>query len=75
MRSDIGYMDLKTIRTSPDYHQQIRKNIYAMIRQLGPPTFFISFSSAENHLHPLVNTLKQIRKRAKKSTEDEIENN
>ena len=31
LKSDIGYMDLKTIRTSPDYHQQTRKKIYAMI--------------------------------------------
>ena len=75
LRSDIGYMDLKTIRTSPDYHQETRKKIYAMIRQLEPSTFFISFSSMENRWQPLVNALKQIRKRTKKSIEDEIENN
>ena len=49
LKLDIGYIDLRTIRTSPDYLQQLRKNIYAMIRHLGPPTFFVSFSSVEHH--------------------------
>jgi hypothetical protein len=39
LKSDIGYMDLKTIRMSPDYQRHTCKKIYAMIRQLGPPTF------------------------------------
>lgn len=39
LKSDIGYMDLKTIRTSLDYLQHTCKKLYAMIRQLGSPTF------------------------------------
>ena len=54
MKSDIGYIDLKNIHTSPNYLQQNKKTIFAMIRQLGPPTFFITFTSAEHYWHPLV---------------------
>ena len=54
MKSDIGYIDFKNICTSPDYLQQNKKTIFAMIRQLGPPTFFITFTSVENHWDPLV---------------------
>ena len=42
-----------------------------MIRQLGPPTIFVSFSSAEHHWQPLVNALKQIRR---KKIENEVLN-
>jgi hypothetical protein len=46
LKSDIGYIYFKNIHISPDYLQQIKKNIFAMIRQLGPPTFFVTFTSA-----------------------------
>jgi exonuclease III len=57
LKSDIGYVDFKNIRISPDYLHQIQKNIFAMIRQLGPPTFFVTFTSAEHQWTPLVSTL------------------
>jgi hypothetical protein len=66
LKSNIGYIDLKTIRTSPDYLQHRHKKLYAMICQLGPPTFFVSYSSAEHCWQPLVNALKQIRLNKKK---------
>jgi hypothetical protein len=40
LKSDIRNIYFKNIHISPDYLQQIKKNIFAMIRQLGPPTFF-----------------------------------
>jgi hypothetical protein len=46
LKSDIGYIDFKNIHISPDYLHKIQKNIFAMIRQLGPPTFFVTFTSA-----------------------------
>jgi hypothetical protein len=58
LKLDIGYMNLKAIRTSPHYQRHTCKKIYAMIRQLGPPTFFIYFNSAKNRWEPLVNGLK-----------------
>ena len=75
LKSDIGYMDLKTIRTSPDYHQQMRKKLYAMIRQLDPPTFFVSFSSAKNLWEPLMTALRHIRANTTRPYENELEPN
>ncbi len=57
LKSDIGYMDLSKLRTSPDYLSQLRKNVFAMIRQLGPPTFFVTFTSAESKWPPLLKCL------------------
>ena len=57
LKCDIGYIDFKNIRISSDHLEQIRKNIFAMIRQLGPPTFFVTFTSAEHRWKPLVDTL------------------
>jgi hypothetical protein len=48
LKSDIGYIDFKNICTSLDYLQQKKKNIFAMIRQLGPPTFLVTFTSVEH---------------------------
>jgi len=36
---DLGYKELGRIRTSSDYLDHIHKDVFAMIRQLGPPTF------------------------------------
>ena len=47
-------MDLSKLLTSPNYLSQLRKNIFAMIRQLGPPTFFVTFTSAESKWPPLL---------------------
>ena len=44
---DIGYKFLNTVRGSPPYFQAVAKDLFAMIRQLGPVTFFASFSAAE----------------------------
>ena len=66
LKYDIGYMDLKSVHTSLYYHQQIRKKLYAMIRQLGPPTFFMSFCSTEHLWEPLMNALKHIRQNTRK---------
>jgi hypothetical protein len=45
---DLGYMDLSRLRTSFDYLSRLRKDVFAMIRQLGPPTFFVTFTSVES---------------------------
>jgi hypothetical protein len=76
MKSDIGYIDFKNIRTSLDYLQQNKKNIFAMIRQLGLPTFFITFTSAEHCWYPLVVSISDLHrnKKCKKQT-DTLENN
>ena len=50
---DDGFRFLKTLRGSPPYFEKAKKDLFAMIRQLGPASLFCSFSSAEtkwNHL-------------------------
>ena len=44
---DEGYKLLRALRGSPPYFEKAKKDIFAMIRQLGPATLFCSFSSAE----------------------------
>ena len=47
LESHIGYCKLEKLQTSSDYVEGIRKNLFAMIRQLGPPTFFVTLTSAK----------------------------
>ena len=44
---DEGYYIFRTIRNSPAYLEKRKKDIFAMIRQLGLPTWFTSFSAAD----------------------------
>jgi hypothetical protein len=71
----IGYIDFKNIHISPDYLQKNKKTIFAMIRQLGPPTFFITFTSAKHHCDPLVAAVSDLHKNMKrKKKTDTLEN-
>ncbi len=45
LKSDLGYKEWGYIRTSPDYLDHIRKYFFAMIKELGPPTFFVTFTT------------------------------
>jgi hypothetical protein len=66
LKYDIGYIDFKNIRISLDHLQQIKKTLFAMIWKLGPPTFFVTFTSAEHQWTPLVSTLNELDKNNKK---------
>ena len=41
------------LRGSPPYFEKAKKDLFAMIRQLGPATLFCSFSAAETKWHLL----------------------
>jgi hypothetical protein len=76
LKSDIGYIDFKNICISPDYLQQNKKTIFSMIRQLGPPTFFITFTSAEHCWDPLVVVVSDLHRNMKRKKQtDTLENN
>ena len=60
LKSQIGYIDFKHIIICIDYHQQMQKHIFAMIWKLGPPTFFVTFTSAKHLWTPLVQTLTKL---------------
>ena len=57
VRLDEGYRIFKTIRNSPQYWEQQKKEVFAMIRQLGIPTLFLSFSANDLHWSELLVTL------------------
>jgi len=54
---DEGYRIFKTIRNSPAYFETRKRDVFAMIRQLGLPTWFISLSAADTHWSSLIKTL------------------
>ena len=57
VRLDEGYRIFRTIRNSPQYWQNQKKEVFAMIRQLGIPTLFMSFSASDLNWTDLILTL------------------
>ena len=60
IRLDEGYKFLNALRGSPPYFEKAKKDLFAMIRQLGTATLFCSFSSAETQWLHLLRILGQI---------------
>lgn len=61
------------MRGSPSYFEKAKKDLFAMIRQLGPASLFCSFSSAETRWIHLLRILGQVVDH-KQYTNDELEN-
>jgi len=59
-RVDDGYRVLKDVRGSPPYWEKAKRDLYAMIRQLGPAQLFITLSAAETRWVHLLKLLSQI---------------
>ena len=59
MQND-GYRVLRTLRGSPPYWEQAKRDVFSMIRQLGIPTWFCSFSAAETKWEPLLQSLSKL---------------
>ena len=68
---DEGFRVLKNLRGSPPYFQKSKKDLFAMIRQLGNPTWFCSFSAAETKWSHLLKVLGRIVEK-KDYSDDEI---
>ncbi|MCO5577682.1 hypothetical protein L7F22_031514 [Adiantum nelumboides] len=60
LNSQIGDHDFENLRISIDYKNKLKCNIFAIIRQLGHPTFFVTFSRAEQRWDPLQACLKKL---------------
>ena len=56
-RLNEGFRIFKDLRGSPPYWEQTKKDLFAMIRRLGIPTWFMSFSSAETRWYHLLQIL------------------
>ncbi len=54
---DLGHMVFSRLCTSFNYLSWLRKDVFAMIWQLGPPTFFVTFTNAESKWLPLLKCL------------------
>ncbi len=70
---DEGFKFLRALRGSPPYFEKAKKDIFAMIRQLGPASLFCSFSSAETQWAHLLRILGKLVDN-KEYTDTELEN-
>ncbi len=57
---DEGFRVLRNLRGSPPYFERCKKDLFAMIRQLGKPTWFCSFSAAETRWIHLIKILDRL---------------
>ena len=68
---DEGFRVLRNLRGSPPYLERCKKDLFAMIRQLGNPTWFCSFSAAETRWTHLIKILGRPNE-SKSYTDDEV---
>jgi hypothetical protein len=68
---DEGFRVLRNLRSSPPYFERCKKDLFAMIRQLGKPTWFCSFSAAETRWIHLITILGRLIDN-KHYTDDEV---
>ena len=68
-----GFKFLRALRGSPPYFEKAKKDIFAMIRQLGSAKLFCSFSSAETQWIHLLRILGKLVD-SKEYTDNELEN-
>ena len=73
VRLDEGFRVFRNLRGSPPYFERCKKDLFAMIRQLGKPTWFCSFSAAETKWVHLLKILGRLVDK-KDYTNDEISN-
>ncbi|XP_053405183.1 uncharacterized protein LOC128558914 [Mercenaria mercenaria] len=57
VKKDQGYYIFKQLRNSPAYLETKKKDVFAMLRQLGMPTWFLSLSSADTRWSDLLKML------------------
>ena len=57
IRKDEALRFLQPIRGTPSYWEGAQKDLFAMLRQLGIPTWFCSFSAAEFRWRDMVNVI------------------
>ena len=47
MNSNQAFKHMDSLRGSPQYWKKVMNDLFAMIRQIGIPTWFCTFSAAE----------------------------
>ncbi|XP_078328660.1 uncharacterized protein LOC144623788 [Crassostrea virginica] len=71
VRHNEGYFVFRQLRNSPAYLETRKKDVFAMIRQLGLPTWFMSLSAADTRWTDLIRAL-GILNDGKEYTDEEI---
>jgi hypothetical protein len=72
LKSLIAYRSLKIICTSLDYFENVWKNVFVLIQQLGPPIFFVTFTNVEHLRKPLCHVLQEFKNKDSDELEDSI---
>ena len=57
IRRDEGYRFMKQIRGTPAFWEKSKRDLFAMIRQLGIPTFFVTFSAPDRRWKDIDNAI------------------
>jgi hypothetical protein len=73
IHQDQGFKFLRAVRGSPPYFEKAKKDIFAMVRQLGSASLFCSFSPAETQRIHLLRILGKLVYN-KTYTDTELEN-
>ncbi len=60
LHSDLRYHNLTHLQTLLNYLSKFGRNAFAMICQLGPPTFFVTFTSAKSKWNTLMLVLQTL---------------
>ncbi len=60
LKSNLGYHELNHIKKSPNYLKFFQKDAFAIIRQFGSLTFFMTFIMGVNNWPILIKTLKDL---------------
>merc|ERR1712082_189482 len=69
-RSDLGFKALKNVRGTTPYFEAKKKDLIAMIRQIGPPNIFFTKSVHETSMLPLIKSLQEKEKNKVISNEE-----
>ena len=70
VRLDEGYYIFRNLRNSPAYLEKRKKDAFAMIRQIGFPSLFISLSAAETKWPELLRAVGQLNDKKTYSDEE-----
>ncbi|KAI4872883.1 hypothetical protein NFI96_009167 [Prochilodus magdalenae] len=68
---DEGYKFLRPVRGTPAFWQNVQKDLFAMVRQLGIPTWFCSFSSADLRWPELMESI--LRQEGRDTSPDDLD--
>merc|ERR1712041_24545 len=71
-RSDLGFKAFKNVRGTTPYFEAKKKELVAMIRQIGPPHIFFTKSVHETSIFALMKSLQEKDKKKKKKKKKKV---